>query len=561
MRSQICKGVVLTIILANLSCAQLPPRASSKIEQVALFKNGLAFFNQELTIPSGQKEYQFVPCAAPSHGTFWVSCPEQVKFKSMVASEVNMPRVVPAVSIADLLKANIGKRVRLRTTDNEDVNGIIKSFSPPRTLPRPDPYAMGPANPDYQERYNQYPEQFRLMLIGTEKGDVALSPDNIKKVQFVDASYNTSLKDETRSAELRFDLAQPASADERISVTYLAKGLTWAPSYIFNISESDGNGLLTAKGEIINEACDLDDVTVQFVTGYPNLLCADVVSPLAMKENLAQFLQALQQGQSIRGAGRARAFGMTVNSMAQVQSGDYEPASAPMPTYGSAEAGMTAEDLFFYPVKDVNLKKGQVGYYPLFSASVPYKHIYQWKIPDYINKQNRNYYNNEQDEKQKEQEQVWHCLKMENSMKLPWTTAPAEILSSGMLIGQDMLNFTPAAARSTLKITVAVNVKAQQRELEMDRKHDVAHWNGSSWDLVQIEGKLSVTNFQAKPISLEITKTISGEVKTQNPDFKIEKLARGIDNVNGQSELTWTLELDPGKTAERSYVYEAYVRR
>ena len=34
-----------------------------------------------------------------------------------------------------------------------------------------------------------------------------------------------------------------------------------------------------------------------------------------------------------------------------------------MPAYGAAEMGKTAEDLFLYPVENVRLSKGEVGYF------------------------------------------------------------------------------------------------------------------------------------------------------------------------------------------------------
>ena len=58
---------------------------------------------------------------------------------------------------------------------------------------------------------------------------------------------------------------------------------------------------LAAKAEVMDEVCDLNGVDVKLVTGFPNLQFADIVSPIAMKENLAQFLQSLIRGQSERG--------------------------------------------------------------------------------------------------------------------------------------------------------------------------------------------------------------------------------------------------------------------
>jgi hypothetical protein len=84
---------------------------------------------------------------------------------------------------------------------------------------------------------------------------------------------------------------------------------------------------------------------------------------------------------------------------------------------------------------------------------------------------------------------------------------------------------------------------------------------GDHFDWRTVQGKLSVTNFLPKPITLEITKTLSGQVKTSQPEAKIEKLARGLRRMNETAKLTWTIELKSGKSKDIAYTYDVYVRR
>jgi len=106
-----------------------------------------------------------------------------------------------------------------------------------------------------------------------------------------------------------------------------------------------------------------------------------------------------------------------------------------------------------------------------------------------------------------------------------------------------------------------VSVKAEQLELETERKRDAAQLYGRHYDLITVEGKLSVTNFQPKAITLEITKTLSGEVKSSQPKAKIEKQARGLRQMNAVLKLTWTIKLEPGEQKQLDYIYDVYVRR
>jgi hypothetical protein len=559
---RIKKSLILTVVVNSVLFTHLAravpeavaAQADVELQQVALFKNGLGFFISQVTCPNKKDSFSFVPAAAASHGTFWVSYPPKVNIESLTAKKTELEERVEEVTIAELLKANVGRKARLWWLGKEEIiEGTIKYFAEDRERPIPDPYA--PGRIDYNGRdYVQPPFQSNLMMIETDAGEVCINPQNVQRVEFLDGKVEKTFISKRKSMQLDVKLGAPAGG-KKLTISYLAKGITWAPSYIVDISDSN-KALISAKAVVINEACDLNGVTVQLVTGFPNLQFADIVSPLAMKENLAQFLQSLARGQSERGP-------VSVTSNAMVQSMEYSgrAGEALMPAYGAAEAGKVAEDLFIYPVKNVQLKKGQVGYFPLFTESVSYKHIYQWKIPDYVTEEEQYSYRQHTEQGREPQEEVWHCLKMENATKVPWTTAPAEIVKENLILGQDTLNYTPVKAETTLKITQAASVKAEQVELETNRKRDALQLYGDSFDLITVEGKLSVTNFQEKAIAMEITKTLSGEVKSSEPQAKIETLARGLRQMNAVRKLTWTIELEPGQQKQLGYIYEVYVRR
>jgi len=555
------KKLLALIVILSCALAVCPERAGSetatgaepKLQQVALFKNGLGFFISEVVIPDNNDSFSFVPLAAASHGTFWVSYPAKVQVKSLVAEQVERQESLDAITMSELLKANVGRRVKLwPSTEQAPMVGTIKYFAEDRDRPSPDPYAPGGAT-EINRGYIP-PYQPLLMIVETDTAEVCINPQSIHRIDFIEGRAERTFSRKSKSMQLAVKLDAPAGR-QKLTVSYLAKGITWAPSYMVDISDGD-KALLAAKAVVINEACDLDTVILQLVTGFPNLQFADVVSPLALKESLAQLLQSLIRGESERGR-RREAYVMSQRASGYSGGGQ----EAIMPEYGAAEAGKVAEDLFFYPVENVQLKKGTVGYYPLFTESVPYRHIYQWNIPDYVNEQERYVYNQRREQQREPEEQVWHCLRLQNSTKVPWTTAPAETVKEDLILGQDTLNYTPVEGETTLKITQAVSVKAEQLELEIDRRRDAAQLYGHHYDLITVQGKLSVINFQDKSITLEITKTLSGEVKSSQPQAQIESLARGLLRMNAVRKLTWTIELKPGDRKELSYIYEVYVRR
>ena len=393
-------------------------QADVQLRQVSLFKNGLGFFVSEVTCPKKKETFSIVPSAAASHGSFWVSYPPKVKLESFTAREIDTEEVVEAVTIAELLRANVGSKVNL-TIGNKEITGVIKYFAEDRKPPEPEPYAPGSAEVTTTNYRRSNFALSRLMIIQTDEAEVGINPQSVQRVEFLEGKAEKTFIRKGKAMQLGVKLGSPAGG-KKLTLSYLAKGITWAPSYMVDITQTD-EAVVSAKAAVLNEVCDLDDVTIQLVTGFPHLQFADIVSPLAMKENLAQFLQSLMRGQSERPRS-----GPMANVMSQ--RADYsmsmEMEMPIMPAYGSAEGGKVAEDLFLYPVENVNLAKGQVGYLPLFTESVPYKHIYQWKIPDYVNEDDR-YYDRRREQEQQREEEVWHCLRMENDTKVPWTTAPA----------------------------------------------------------------------------------------------------------------------------------------
>ena len=547
--------VVNVLLLAGVGVAEGDGGAVEvgvKVEQVSLFKNGLGFFEARATVPGGETAFRMRPMGAAVHGTFWLGYGRGVDMAGVVAREVDVEKMLPALTVQELIKANVGKTAEL-TIGNETIVGKIVSFAEQPEAVEPDPY--GPGRGGQMGRGYNY-GQANLVVVETEEGTVALNAGSVGRVKFADETPRLELTSGKKEMQLEVQLNAPAEGEE-LGLSYLAKGITWAPSYMVDISDG-GRAMVSAKAVVINEIGDLEDMTLQLVTGYPHLQFGDIVSPMALKENLAGFLAALGRGHSRLGGSDPRS-----NVMRQVDlSMSSEGRSRAMPEYGAAKAGQVAEDLFLYPVEDVTLRKGEVGYYPLFSESVPYKHVYRWKIPDYVNKYDQ-YYDRHDRAAEEKEEEVWHCVRLENKTPVPWTTAPAETVKGSFILGQDTLEYTPVGGEATLRITRAMSVAAEQGERETDRKRDALRMYGDHFDLVTVKGELSVKNYLPKRVTMEISKTLSGELQEseEGPGPKVKKLAKGLKRMNGVSELTWEIKLGPGEQKKLGYVYEVYVRR
>lgn len=234
-------------------------------------------------------------------------------------------------------------------------------------------------------------------------------------------------------------------------------------------------------------------------------------------------------------------------------------AGVPVPGYSTAAAGTVSEDLFLYPLKAVTLKKGETASVPLFTAEMPYKHIYTWNIGDSMNEEERHQQQERTDGKQAEE--VWHSCRLVNNMKMPLTTSSAQFVKDGSIVGQDVCYFTSPNAETTIRINRAMNVLAEQAEFEVERKRDATQFNGSSYDLVQLRGELKLRSRIDKPVNIEITKELSGEVLNSAPGAKDVMTAKGLKKVNATHTLTWSIELKTGEETKLTYSYQVYVRR
>jgi hypothetical protein len=541
--------------------AQKPPEVQAALKSLALFKNGLGYFVWEVQLPPNAASFRFKPPAAPTHGTCWVSGPAGVKIKGLMTVEAESPKTIDAMNVFELIKANVGRRVKI-DTGKEIIEGKILRVPEDRLPENPEPYYN---NPRFGPYYNPGIINSQLVIIQTANSEIGIASGQIQRVEFPETPAVTSFTRQDKTLQLEVQLEQPTGG-QTLMVSCLAKGATWAPSYRVDISKPD-QARLSASAVIINETTDFDNTTVELVTGFPNLRFADIISPLAKKAGLAEFLRALASGRSEQD--------QYANSPVSQQRADYSrggmgggswsmPQGEESINYGTAATGAEAEDLFLYPLEKVSLKKNQTGYFPLFTETVPYTHIYQWNIPDYVNENDQYQYQHNRRQREATEEKpeiIWHSLKLQNKTAVPWTTAPAETVRDGMILGQDMLNYTAAGAESTLKITQAVNVKAEQGEYEIERKRDALHMYGNSYDLIKLEGKLTVMNLQDKPIDLEIVKTLSGEIKSIEGEPRIDKPGKGLHRMNGLVKATWTKTLPDREKIEIAYVYEVYVQR
>jgi len=533
--------------------------ATLRIERVALFKNGLGFVTSSAALPDGATTVRLGQLPVPVFGTFWVGYSKEVALRSLVTTLEELEERVPSQSLMDLLQANAGSKATIRTGPGEEdvVTGVIQPIDSEGAYSRPPtPYFMDARRPsDPYGRGAPPAQRGTLVLLKTDKGIVALNPNSILRADLESENAVRSTKVTLKRPAIRMELERPA-ADGKVSITYLARGVTWCPSYLIDLSDP-AIARLSAKALVMNELTDFTGITLELVTGFPNIKFGELFSPVAMSQNLADFLNSIAGGRTEEG--RQDRY-MLRQQRAMTNVADFGPfESLPVPGYSTAREGTISEDLFLYPVQDFTLKKGDTACIPLFSSDMPYKHVYTWTIGDVLEGDpQRN--TNVPREDDKKAEEIWHCCRPVNNLKMPLTTAAAEFLADGRFVGQDVCFYTAPGAETTIRINQAMNVLAEQAEVETERTRNAQVFNGYQHDLVRIRGELKLRSKIDKAVSVEISKNLSGEVLEKSLDAKDVQTAKGLKQVNPRHVLTWEVELQPGEAREISYVYQVYVR-
>lgn len=506
--------------------------------QVAMFKNGLAVVDLAVPLPpdGGACHLEAMPEAVM--GTFWLSWPEGVALEHVKAAGMEVTRRIPASSIREVLESQIGQAVDIELDNRWQRVRIVD-------LPKPT------IDPEAQLRRNDHPLG-SIIVLEDGFGRRVTNVDSIRDVRLLDADDPPTVSRPTKEHVLQFDVRYTQADGPRpthLYVQYLASGLAWIPSYILSL-ENPEQALLSAKAVIVNDMMAMKEANVQLIAGYPHLLYGDKPSPLASRP-LRELFQLLSQGPNGRREVLANVMMAQSAAFDRGRVAEDRPMAIPTPLEGE-----TVEDLYYYAVGPVTLDKGERAYVPMFATPVPIKHLHTWDIPDFV--EGEQY----QADVARQQSDVWHSLTVKNTTTAYWTTAPCTTQIDGRLLGQDLLHYTPPGADTELKINRAVAVDAKQEEWESSRERNAMQVADRGYDLVHVKGELTVTNYKDAPITLRIKKTISGEVVQADGQPTIVKLAEGVRRVNPRSQLTWEIDIEPGRdqALKLAYEYNAYVR-
>jgi hypothetical protein len=507
-------ALAVATMALSLSASELPVR------QVVVFKNGIGLLGRagDVEFRDGKASIGRLPAA--TYGGLWVaSGGNGMVIEQVIARTSSTPHKGRAASIPELLDANDGRMVTLRLTDRE-LSGTIRSS----------------ANASYA-------------LVETGGRVTAVTKSEVRSLT-ADGTLatNTESTEPESVLELRSGRVNGTHA---VSIASLERGIGWTPEYEVQLGD-DGRAVISLRATLVNDAADLDDAAVSFAVGVPSFAFAEIRTPLDPEQKLSRFLESLST------AGWRRTAGPMANVMTQSVMVSDSATSDMVDLPDSLTEGERRQDLYLYRMDRVSLASGERGSYPLMTATVPFSHTWDWTIEDHRAISPYGYQENRPSEKIRDQ--VWHSVRLENRASVPWTTGPALTIAGGTPIAQSTLHYTPSGASTRLRLTVATDVAADHHEVEKARVAEPLRKFGTTYEGIDYEGTLSITNHRSERVTIDVTRTLTGAVTTSGGG-KAVRLAEEPSAVNPRSKLDWSVPVGPGETRSLTYQYRVWVRR
>jgi hypothetical protein len=555
--------------------APLGALAKMPVKEVTVFKDGHAYVVHQGTMPvdsSGSVLLDLLP--NPVLGTFWpYSLDNRATLHSVTAGRRRVAVDRTALTVRELIEANPGAEVIVTEGGKQPYQATIVKLLVRETE---ELEATAHAPGEYP------PQKGNVLLLKTIDGTRAVNIDAVTDLKFV-GKYETKLRaEEYRNLlTLKLDWAgQPAAKSAEVGMAYVQKGIRWIPNYRVEL-DGKGKAVVKLQATLLNELTDLKDATVNLVIGVPSFYFKETTDPIALSQAVAQLSPYFQTDASTQ-------YALSNSMMTQVARGG-EVRRAPgggaaAPDLGPPLDGQQSEDLFVFTVKNVTLAKGQRMVLSVSQQTVEYKDVYGLDIPYVPPPEVRRQTNDAQVAelaKLMNAPKVQHKVRLTNGNSQPLTTAPALVMKDNKVLAQGMMTYTSKNATVDLALTTAVDVKVKKKDKEAKRTPNAASYNGTAYWRIDIASSLELTNAGPKPVEVEVTRYVLGNLDKASDGVKAEmvNLLEADDgpggygrpawwgyyswpgwwgHLNGVGRLTWTAKLDPGQSSEQTYAWHYF---
>ena len=483
-----------------------------RVTSVAVFKNGLGFFTRQgdVSLRKGWCASKEIPPAA--FGTLAIYAHGKDELVDIVASGKSEIVDFDGVDAADTEAA---KRERLEACRNSKVRLS---------------YRQGDKTLQAAGKLRSVGEEF--VILQTDASNFAVPLGDVTRLEILDLPVRVHVTAKGGRSPVKSTLG----------MAYLRKGITWIPEYTLRVLDDD-TAELTLRGTLVNEAEDLIHCDVNFVVGVPHFVHTDFMAPIAVGQAIrtigmsvapAQIRTQLMNRAAITSnADTQRQFGVVTREVPQ-DGGDLKAAMGNLPQM----AGPGGNDYTVYSKTDMTLRRGEKAIVTLFTRKIKYSHIYRWALP----------------------ERMKHHLVLHNTTDTAWTTGPCLVVSDGRPLSEDLLKYVPKGGTGEIPVTTAINVAHERTEAEIARKLK-AHEPAPRFylDLVTLEGKLKLKNFEKHAATVVITAKVPGRPLAASDDGAVTADTTKLKLLERTGSIRWCVKLAHRETKTLTYSYERYV--
>lgn len=535
-------GLAMAMAAANVTWAQ-EKVVVSRVVSAGLFKNGLAAVTREVKL-SGAGTYLVSDVPSPVHGTFWIDSENEVEVRVTMRDMDVPPRSNTAIDFQEQLA---GKEVLVyfREQGVPPTAGKVVLAERPRGDAAWNRQYQQPHYYHYYRQGNQARGPGRFLILDSKDGREYVDSSMIARVTV----YGPAGRITERKPVLLLTVKDAKASTVRMS--YLAKGLSWAPSYRVDISD-EKELAIEQKAIIKNELGAFSDAEVFLISGFPSVQFGHVTSPLSLHQTWTTFFQQLNT--------RIRPGHGSTGQVVQQQAVAYNVA-APSGLDLSAAPSGEGPDVHYQPVGKRTMAEGDSIMLRVAAAQTSYERIVEWIVPDTRRADGRHIedYERHQDP-DKYQDAVWDALRFKNPLPFPMTTGAAMVVGKGKFLGERTSFWVNKGEETTLQITKALSIRTRSSEQEEPGSRKVVHVGRHGYHKTIVKGELTMNNHRKETVTIVIRRRFSGELLEATDDPKCVLREEGVWSVNKRNELTWSLTLKPGEERTLTYRYTVLVR-
>ena len=567
---------------------------NAPIVKISLYKNGFCFVTREIAPRDWDKPLVLTRSIAPRHGTLWFDYPTARLRRTTVEKYVT-PEPAPAAKKNDapgyrpewstMTDVFEWQQVTVRTKDGEKISGRVVGNQKP--LPQ-EPSKETPVEiMDELSAYRSSSLPVRItssastvkshssfgasfLTIETEDGSfISVRQADVVEINAKslyegdDVPQPPAPKPVKQTEEIQ--IVEATMEDYRpVRMRYLTEGITWSPFYRLDLSEEkgkDGGGMLTvsAAATVMNNYSDFENAEVEFISGFPSLDFASVVSAVAKKLPMSTFLQSLANPAAgtpnyIRNATSGilsqSVMSQSVMSNARpvVQINKDDEPDAP-PSKWSA-SGM--EDIQYKSVGKLTMKKGDVVYLPVATKTADFEYVTTWSAP----LQGEFAFGESTPDTN-----VWSTVRFRNPFDFALTTAPYEIERDGKILGQSTGSWFGAGELASVRITHALGVSCtmshfesgnRERVFRVPRPEDLPELR---YRYPDVTVELALVNRTGKDVKICVDSVFFGELIEAD-----EKPAKTVlttnRTMNSKNKLVWDITLPANSKKTLTYTYK-----